>query len=71
VDVDDTIDSLTSQSKETTPFDARRRRNAKNVGGWVSPTFAKEIDRNWLNGDRPPERFDLRKYVPQVGDIVL
>ena len=49
----------------------KRQRVVRNVGGWVSPEFAKVIDRSWLAADSPPDRFDLSKYVPQVGDTVL
>jgi len=48
-----------------------RKRVVRNVGGWVSPEFAAEIDRSWLASDTPPDRFDLSKYVPQAGDTVL
>jgi hypothetical protein len=51
------------------------KRQAKNVGGWISPDFAKDIDRSWLEGHVPPynnkQAFNLSSYVPQSGDIVL
>lgn len=49
----------------------QRRKIARNVGGWVSPDFAGEIDRSWLEKDSPAVDFNLSTYVPQVGDIVL
>jgi hypothetical protein len=49
----------------------KSRKKARNVGGWVSPMFAEEIDRSWLDGDKYDADIDLSKYVPQVGDIVL
>lgn len=51
------------------------KRQAKNVGGWISPDFAKDINRSWLDGHVPPynnkQAFNLSSYVPQIGDIVL
>ena len=51
------------------------KRQAKNVGGWISPDFAKDIDRSWMEGCVPPynnkQAFNLSTYVPQIGDIVL
>ena len=51
------------------------KRQAKNVGGWISPDFSKDIDRSWLEGHVPPynnkQAFHLSTYVPQIGDIVL
>jgi hypothetical protein len=49
----------------------KRKRNARNVGGWVSPQFAEEIDRFWLENDSAVTPFELAKYIPQVGDTVL
>jgi len=49
----------------------KRKRNVRNVGGWISPNLAQELDRSWLNGDCPPANFDLSTYVPQIGDTVL
>ena len=45
----------------------------KNVGGWVSPRLAQEMDRSWLEREiiHALTSFDLNKYVPQVGDIIL
>jgi hypothetical protein len=48
-----------------------RKRNARNVGGWVSPNFSAEIDRRWLQRDKADGEFDISAYVPQVGDTVL
>jgi hypothetical protein len=45
--------------------------NSQNVGGWVSPTFAEQIDHAWLDRDTPPKPFDPSTYVPQIGDCVL
>lgn len=56
---------------DVTDSDMERQRLAKNVGGWISPAFLKEIDRSWLQRNTPPERFDLKTYCPQVGDTVL
>jgi hypothetical protein len=49
----------------------QRKRVVRNVGGWISPQFSKELDRAWLMVDGPTEKFDLSTYVPQVGDTVL
>ena len=48
-----------------------RKRSVRNVGGWVSEQFSSKIDREWLSLDTPPNLFDLSRYVPQVGDLVL
>lgn len=48
-----------------------RKRNLRNVGGWVSPNFATAIDREWLERDTTVDSFDISAYVPQVGDTVL
>jgi len=48
-----------------------RKRNARIVGGWVSPNFAAELDRAWLERDAAEDKFELSAYVPQVGDIIL
>lgn len=66
-----------SQNQDTARVSAElpatnRKRTAKNVGGWVSPQFAQEIDRRWLERDAPDTKaFRLETYVPQVGDTVL
>lgn len=49
----------------------KRRRIARNVGGWISPNFAEVLDRSWLEKDLPEEKFDPSYFVPQVGDTVL
>lgn len=49
----------------------KRETIPKNVGGWVSPAFAQDIDRSWLEADNTPKKFDLSSYIPQVGDTVL
>lgn len=49
----------------------QRKRVMRNVGGWISPEFAQKIDRNWLDKDASSKQFDLRSYVPQVGELVL
>lgn len=49
----------------------RKRVTTRNVGGWISPQFAKVLDRSWLNVDQYEENFDLRAYRPQAGDVVL
>jgi hypothetical protein len=47
------------------------KKKNRNVGGWVSPMFASEIERSWLEADKYESNLDLSKYVPQVGDVVL
>jgi hypothetical protein len=69
--VESTAKPVEDSTEHATPASVRRRKKAKIVGGWVSPQFAKEIDRSWLNEDEPADVFDVREYVPQVGDIVL
>ena len=53
------------------PSQVKRKRLAKNVGGWISPSFAAEVDRSWLNRDATEVEFDARSYAPQTGDVVL
>lgn len=50
---------------------SKRRKKARNVGGWVSPLFSAEIDRAWIESDKFEPKADLSKYVPQIGDTVL
>lgn len=49
----------------------KKKKEPRNVGGWISPPFAAEIDRSWLEREKPTSHFDLPTYVPQVGDTVL
>ena len=66
----------------------QRKKDARNIGGWVSPAFAQQLDRSWLERTKPLKQiavvppaavpkggamtvFDLKSYVPQVGDVVL
>lgn len=53
------------------PTQVKRKRQAKNVGGWISPDFAVEVDRSWLNRDATEVEFDIHSYAPQTGDVVL
>jgi hypothetical protein len=62
-------DELATKTK-TLPF-KQRKRVARNVGGWISPDFSEKIDRSWLQELKAQKSFELSKYVPQVGDIVL
>lgn len=48
-----------------------KRKKCRNVGGWVSPLFAAEIDRSWVEMDTFDPKFELSQYVPQIGDTVL
>lgn len=49
----------------------QRIRLVRNVGGWISPDFSKDVDRSWLECNKPMQPFDVRYFVPQVGDTVL
>lgn len=66
----------------------KKQKDARNVGGWISPHFSQELDRSWLTRSKPLKSvsvvpqgavgkgdnttsFDLKRWVPQVGDIVL
>jgi hypothetical protein len=49
---------------------APRKKN-RNVGGWVSPAFAKMINRVWLEGDQYDPNLNFSTFVPQAGDIVM
>ena len=64
-------EDVTSSANEKPGNVKQRKRNIRNVGGWISPQFSKELDRSWLMLDSPTESFDLSTYVPQVGDTVL
>lgn len=61
----------TANEEETSGTAKQRRKIVRNVGGWVSPDFAEEIDRSWLDNDSSAVDFNLSTYVPQIGDIVL
>jgi hypothetical protein len=54
-------------SKGTT----KGRKKTRNIGGWVDPNFSKEIKRSWLQIDKYETSFDVSRYAPQIGDIVL
>jgi hypothetical protein len=81
-------------STTTTTKRPKKTRDARFVGGWMSPRFSKELDRTWLERTKPIDNrpivlvpdniskragvsakktavFDLGKYVPQAGDIIL
>jgi hypothetical protein len=81
-----TTDSFTDASIK--PKKQKKPRDARNIGGWISPRFSQELDRSWLSRTTqlrpvtvvPPgtvakgsntTSFDLKRWVPQVGDIVL
>lgn len=49
----------------------QRIRIVRNVGGWISPDFSNDVDRSWLEGYKPMQPFDVRYFVPQIGDTVL
>lgn len=53
------------------PKKKKREVIPKNVGGWVSPGFAKDVDRSWLESDSPPKKFDAARYIPQIGDTIV
>jgi len=63
-------ETVTGSNEKQGPV-KKRQRVVRNVGGWVSPEFAEEIDRSWLARDSPPDHFDLSTYSPQIGDTVL
>ena len=65
----DDIDANCAQAKVSKRGGPRRRN--PNVGGWVSPSFACQIDRSWLAGDQYESKLNLSTYVPQAGDIIL
>ncbi|KAL3940731.1 MAG: hypothetical protein SGBAC_004782 [Bacillariaceae sp.] len=61
--------------KPTGPTEAtptkNRKKDVRNVGGWVSPIFGQELERSWLERENALPNFDLDSYVPQVGDTIL
>mmetsp|Transcript_4031 Transcript_4031/g.9322 ORF Transcript_4031/g.9322 Transcript_4031/m.9322 type:complete len:2885 (+) Transcript_4031:789-9443(+) len=60
--------------KPTVPTETatkNRKKEVRNVGGWVSPVFGQELDRAWLERENALQNFDLDSYVPQVGDTIL
>lgn len=67
-DDDDDEDNTNAASADV---GKQRKRVARNVGGWISPDFAKTLDNSWLTVDSPVNKFVLSHYVPQVGDTVL
>lgn len=64
----DPQDELSASQERATP---KRKRSARNVGGWISPEFSSELDRSWLTNDPVDATFRLESYVPQVGDTIL
>ena len=59
------------QSKSRQPSTKKPTRDvARDVGGWVSPMFANEVDRTWLEKTHAPPKFDLYN-PPQVGQVIL
>lgn len=63
-----------SDSQSTTLEKPKKRKREvipKNVGGWVSPAFAKDVDRSWLESDSSPKKFDAARYIPQIGDTIV
>jgi len=71
VNLPKTEEEPSSPPKSAPSASKKRKRGVRNVGGWVSPDFAKKIDRSWLERDTPPTQFDLKTFSPQVGDTVL
>ena len=73
--MDDPPPCLETAMEESEGKGTTTKRQAKNVGGWISPDFAKDIDRSWLECLVPPQSnkqaFNLSTHVPQIGDIVL
>jgi hypothetical protein len=73
ISVNDEVDAVSISKNKQQPS----KRQAKNVGGWISPDFSKLIDRSWLEYHVPSHNnnnkntFNLSSYVPQIGDIVL
>jgi hypothetical protein len=65
-----TVDDASKSSSAVKPK-KKRELTGRNVGGWISPKFSHEVDRSWLEKEKPTTTFDLSKYVPQVGDTVL
>ena len=53
------------------PSEKIRKKKMRNVGGWVSPDFARKIKRFWLESDAVSKKFALSRFIPQVGDTVL
>jgi hypothetical protein len=74
-DIDDSVadgpSSPVGADEKTGPVKRKRRTNLRNVGGWVSPNFAAQLDRSWLDKDSPGKAFDPSTYAPQVGEAVL
>jgi hypothetical protein len=58
-------------SPAATQAPPKRKKDVRNVGGWISPPLAKEIDRSWLERESPLVKFSLNTYIPQIGDTIL
>jgi hypothetical protein len=61
---------ITSPQESNENDQSIKRRNARNVGRWVTLPTTK-IDRKWLTDSNVAGDFDPSFYVPQVGDTVL
>lgn len=66
--LDEADSQLTASAK---PKKKKREVMPRVVGGWVSPAFAQEVDRSWLETDNPPKKFDASTYIPQIGDTIV
>lgn len=77
-----------STNASNTNKQQKKHRDARNIGGWISPHFSQELDRSWLTRSKPLKpaivvpsgavgkgdnvtMFDLKGWVPQVGEVVL
>ena len=68
-----TADQACKSSSSSSAVKPKKKKEltGRNVGGWISPRFAAEVDRSWLEREKPTTTFELSKYVPHVGDTVL
>lgn len=68
---DASIDGATTVPIGTENSKQKKEPSARQVGGWISPTFSAELERSWLCREKSLKSFDLSLYAPQVGDVVL
>ena len=68
----DKEDGVEEEQPKATPKQKKKKKDVpRYVGGWVSPRFAQELDRSWLERPNGAKSFELENYVPQIGDTVL
>jgi hypothetical protein len=61
VDIADDDATATSNNAATTTKKKKKTRpkDARNIGGWISPLFSQQLDRSWLERTKPLKRINV------------